>query len=60
MVAGARVALIPPCHFILFYAYLLIESYSYNIVRYNALIIGLQFAEEIRTKSMFKIVIAVI
>lgn len=53
-------ALIPPCHFILFYAYLLIESYSYNIVRYNALIIGLQFAEEIRTKSMFKIVIAVI
>jgi len=52
IVAGVRVVLVSPQNYATSHAFLLIEPCSNNVAEYNALLIGMQLAEEIRVKNL--------
>jgi len=52
IVAGVGVMLVSPQNYVITRAFLLTESYSNNIAEYNALLIGMQLAEEIGVKNL--------
>jgi len=52
IIAGVRVVLVSPQSYIIPRAFSLTESYSNTVAEYNALLIGMQIADEISVKNL--------
>ena len=52
VVAGVRVVLVSPQNYVILRAFSLTEPCSNNVTEYNALLIGMQIADEICVKNL--------
>jgi len=52
IIAGVGIMLISPQNYVIHHAFSLIEPCSNNVMEYDALLIGMQLAEEIGVKNL--------